>query len=396
MNKKFKIVIIIAISFFVSLFVVQNNKTDIVADQNECLIQGEGTRCFHTDVAERGGPDYTPELVTLAQGNSLGSVQIYMFNWSSSTINNVSIEHSLPSGVSFDPTFFEFNHNGNDVKASYNPADLFDGTGFVLENWEPYEYFVINFGVSLDGPFNYGFNDYQFVTTLYSNGVEVGSNDGIIRYDQVAVCANSVVEAPEVCDGNSQACTTSLGYSGTQDCNSQCSGFLACQTTEFCGDGIVNGTEQCDGSAACTSSCTTDTTPPVLTGNLLSLNGATFNHYDFASITLPTAVDQTQVYMTGTTTYTDPSNVSTNFPLFSFVNVPANSGGSNTWNWNALIDTYDGTVDGILNDQVWPLTYPAGTYTFEFYFEDAAGNRTDSDAVTAGNQDYSITVTVTP
>lgn len=61
----------------------------------------------------------------------------------------------------------------------------------------------------------------------------------------VSECGNNIIEAGEVCDGNSQGCMVG-DYSGTQDCNSQCTGFDSCETTEFCGDGIVNGNEECD------------------------------------------------------------------------------------------------------------------------------------------------------
>ena len=47
------------------------------------------------------------------------------------------------------------------------------------------------------------------------------------------------------------------GYSGTQTCNSQCNGFSTCQTTQYCGDGIINGNEQCDGNNLNGQTCQT-------------------------------------------------------------------------------------------------------------------------------------------
>ncbi|RMD65705.1 hypothetical protein D6817_05580, partial [Candidatus Pacearchaeota archaeon] len=79
-----------------------------------------------------------------------------------------------------------------------------------------------------------------------------------------AICGNNIVEQGEVCDGNTQACTTADGYAGTQQCNAQCNGFGECVTTEYCGDSIVNGNEQCDDGNTqdgdgCSSICTTTT-----------------------------------------------------------------------------------------------------------------------------------------
>jgi len=77
-----------------------------------------------------------------------------------------------------------------------------------------------------------------------------------------AVCGNNIIETGESCDGNSQSCTIN-GYSGTQTCKNDCTGFNVCTTTESCGDGICNGAET-------TSSCSQDcpTTPPPPAGSL--------------------------------------------------------------------------------------------------------------------------------
>jgi len=64
-------------------------------------------------------------------------------------------------------------------------------------------------------------------------------------------CGNQIVEPPEICDGNSQSCTTTQGYSGTQSCNVLCSGWNDCISTQYCGDGQTNGNEQCDTTQNC-------------------------------------------------------------------------------------------------------------------------------------------------
>lgn len=67
-----------------------------------------------------------------------------------------------------------------------------------------------------------------------------------VNVDYNTVCGNGIVEFGEVCDGGSQACTTSGGYAGSQSCNSTCSGWNTCTSGQFCGDGIINGPEVCD------------------------------------------------------------------------------------------------------------------------------------------------------
>lgn len=65
-------------------------------------------------------------------------------------------------------------------------------------------------------------------------------------------------DADDVCaSGATQACTTAAGYSGTQSCLSDCTGWGSCSSTQSCGDGTKNGNEQCDGSDVGTASCAT-------------------------------------------------------------------------------------------------------------------------------------------
>lgn len=59
-------------------------------------------------------------------------------------------------------------------------------------------------------------------------------------------CGEIIIASGEVCDTNSVDCLANGGYMGTMQCNDQCTGYLPCQTTEYCGDGHINGNEVCD------------------------------------------------------------------------------------------------------------------------------------------------------
>ncbi len=83
------------------------------------------------------------------------------------------------------------------------------------------------------------------------------------------VCGDGQITGTEVCDGNSQTCTiTTGGYSGTQQCNSQCNGWLTCTSSQSCGDSIKNGNEVCDGSDLGSETCSTQG----FTGGTLNCN----------------------------------------------------------------------------------------------------------------------------
>ncbi len=74
-----------------------------------------------------------------------------------------------------------------------------------------------------------------------------------------SVCGNNIIEGDEVCDGSSQSCNVN-GYTGSQSCNSDCTGFDDCVSSQLCGDGIKNGNEQCDDGNSlnndyCSNSC---------------------------------------------------------------------------------------------------------------------------------------------
>ncbi len=61
-------------------------------------------------------------------------------------------------------------------------------------------------------------------------------------WNQNPICGNGVLESGEACDGGSQICTTSNGYSGTQTCSITCS-WNICTSSESCGDNLCNGLE---------------------------------------------------------------------------------------------------------------------------------------------------------
>lgn len=69
-------------------------------------------------------------------------------------------------------------------------------------------------------------------------------------------CGDSFIDSAfgELCDGNSEACTTAQGYLGTRPCLS-CTSFGTCTSDLFCGDGVRNGPEACDGSDLNGQSC---------------------------------------------------------------------------------------------------------------------------------------------
>ncbi len=89
--------------------------------------------------------------------------------------------------------------------------------------------------------------------------------------EYIPYCGDSIVnQTSEQCDGNSEACVTQSGYSGTRQCSGVCS-WGGCSTNQSCGDGIKNGPEICDDNGNngqygyCNSDCTGQT--PAICGN---------------------------------------------------------------------------------------------------------------------------------
>ncbi|MDP2692947.1 MAG: hypothetical protein Q8O88_04880, partial [bacterium] len=66
------------------------------------------------------------------------------------------------------------------------------------------------------------------------------------------VCGDTIITPPEICDSNSQVCTTGSGYPGLQSCGASCSSWNTCVTALFCGDSICNGTET---GVSCANDC---------------------------------------------------------------------------------------------------------------------------------------------
>jgi len=88
--------------------------------------------------------------------------------------------------------------------------------------------------------------------------------DGCSASCVLEFCGDSIVNGTdEVCDNNSQACTVG-DYAGSQVCNATCDGWETCVASEYCGDGVVNGTEECDdentdNGDGCSSACIIET-----------------------------------------------------------------------------------------------------------------------------------------
>lgn len=85
--------------------------------------------------------------------------------------------------------------------------------------------------------------------------------------EYVPYCGDSLVnQESETCDNDAPVeCTTEAGYAGSHSCAADCS-WASCQSTEVCGDGLVNGPEICDDGAKngtfgfCNSDCSGNTT----------------------------------------------------------------------------------------------------------------------------------------
>jgi parallel beta-helix repeat protein len=108
--------------------------------------------------------------------------------------------------------------------------------------------------------------------TYKVKAVDSASNIGYTEQRTVIVnlCGNGVITLPEICDSNSQSCTATGGYAGTQSCNSTCNGWNICTSTLSCGDGVkTTPPETCEigdstscttaqgyaGTKACNSTC---------------------------------------------------------------------------------------------------------------------------------------------
>lgn len=59
------------------------------------------------------------------------------------------------------------------------------------------------------------------------------------------ICGDGNIEEGEACDSDTVDCIID-GYSGTQSCKNDCTDYEDCETSESCGDSILNGNEQCD------------------------------------------------------------------------------------------------------------------------------------------------------
>ncbi|MBL7057814.1 carboxypeptidase regulatory-like domain-containing protein, partial [Patescibacteria group bacterium] len=71
------------------------------------------------------------------------------------------------------------------------------------------------------------------------------SNGGVVY---AGMCGDAVRQGPEICEsGETSVCNTLTDYAGTKLCAAGCAAWSnECTSALFCGDRIVNGTEQCE------------------------------------------------------------------------------------------------------------------------------------------------------
>ncbi len=130
-------------------------------------------------------------------------------------------------------------------------------------------------------------NDSEICTTEDGYAGSRSCNDQCSGYSECIAteyCGDGMTNGKEVCDSNVQSCTTTDGYAGTQSCDDQCSAFASCVSAEYCGDGTVNGSEQCDdgntnNNDGCDASCMTevDQDQSVHLGDNAAITSATVN-----------------------------------------------------------------------------------------------------------------------
>jgi cysteine-rich repeat protein len=77
------------------------------------------------------------------------------------------------------------------------------------------------------------------------------NNDACKTDCTLNVCNDGFIHiGVEACDSDTVSCLTPQGYSGTKTCLLDCSGYDACSSTQYCGDGAINNGEQCDDANA--------------------------------------------------------------------------------------------------------------------------------------------------
>ncbi len=111
-----------------------------------------------------------------------------------------------------------------------------------ISNFETYDHYFALSAVDVHG------NESSLSGEVYINLDPEYINESNYTHQY---CGNGLKEQNEVCDGGYRVCEVTGSFNGSyfgeQKCNNSCDGWEAtCSPVEFCGDGILNGSEVCE------------------------------------------------------------------------------------------------------------------------------------------------------